>query len=252
VHGADRDVLLEQAHTEGGVQPVRRLLDQLGHGAVEQHVPGRVAVGAVWASARGRAILSGLLLGVGTAVKLLPALLAPVILRRRPVRAAAAGGAAIAAVGLAYRPHVLAVGPQMLGYLPTYLQEENYGSGSGFLLLGLLGLTGQAAQGVALGLLVAAGLWTLCRCRDVPPARLAVTLVGIAFLIPTPVQPWCAVLLVALIALSGAWEWLAVAGYPLYLAAVLADDTVRAGRLSYGVALAVVAVAAPARRSRSA
>jgi hypothetical protein len=107
---------------------------------------------------------------------------------------------------------------------------------------------------VALGLLVAAGLWTLCRCRDVPPARLAVTLVGIAFLIPTPVQPWCAVLLVALIALSGAWEWLAVAvaGYPLYLAAVLADDTVRAGRLSYGVALAVVAVAALARRSRSA
>jgi hypothetical protein len=53
---------------------------------------------------------------------------------------------------------VLAVGPQVLGYLPTYLQEENYGSGSRFLLLGLLGLTGltgQAAQGVALGLLAA-------------------------------------------------------------------------------------------------
>jgi Glycosyltransferase family 87 len=225
--------------------------------AVEAHLEPLAAlgaVGAVWACAGGRAVLPGLLLGAGTAVKLLPALLAPVILRRRPVRAAAAGGTAIAAVGLAYLPHVLAVGPQVLGYLPTYLQEENYGSGSRFLLLGLLGLTGQAAQGVALGLLAAAGLWTLCRRGDVPPARLAVTLVGIAFLIATPVQPWYAVLLVALIALSGAWEWLAVAvaGYPLYFAAVLAGDTVRVGRLSYGAALAAVAVATLARRSRRA
>lgn len=82
--------------------------------AVEAHLEPLAAlgaVGAVWACARGRAVLPGLLLGAGTAVKLLPALLAPVILRRRPVRAAAAGGTAIAAVGLAYLPHVLAVGP---------------------------------------------------------------------------------------------------------------------------------------------
>jgi hypothetical protein len=78
--------------------------------------------------------------------------------------------------------------------------------------------------------------------------------VGIAFLIATSVQPWCAVLLVALIALSGTWEWLAVAvaGYPLYFAAVLAGDTARVGRLSYGAALAAVAMATLARRSRRA
>lgn len=208
------------------------------------------AVGVVWASARGRSWLAGLLLGAGTAIKLLPALLAPVALRRRPIRV---GLAAVAVVVLSYLPHVLAVGPQVLGYLPDYLQEENYLTGSRFLLLGLVGLSGPAARWAAGAILVAAAMWTLGRRRTVPPTRLAVQFVGIAFLVLTPVQPWYAVLLIALAALDGAGEWLAVAaaGYPLYLAAVLDADTVAVGRASYGAALALVATVGLVRAARA-
>jgi hypothetical protein len=220
--------------------------------AVDAHVEPLAALAAisvVWASARGRSGLAGLLLGAGTAVKLLPALLAPVALRRRPVRVA---GAALGVVALAYLPHVLTVGPQVLGYLPDYLQEENYATGSRFLLLGLLGLSGSGARLAAGVVIAAAALWTLGRRRTVPPARLAVQFVGIAFLVLTPVQPWYAVLLIALAALDGSAEWLAVAaaGYPLYLAAVLDGDTVGIGRISYGVALACVVAAGAARAIR--
>lgn len=225
--------------------------------AVDGHVEplaALAAVGAVWAATAGRTLAAALLLGAGTAVKLLPALLAPVVLRGRAARAAIAAVLAVAVVALAYLPHVLAVGPAVLGYLPTYLQEENYGSGSRFLLLGLLGLTGRPAQAVAATLLATAGLWTLLHRGPPPATRLATTLVGVAFLVVTPVQPWYAVLLVALAALADRPEWLAVAAaaYPLYFAAVGNGDVLRVGRTSYGVGLVVVVAAVLARRSRQA
>src|SRR5664279_3088091 len=190
-----------------------------------------LAVGAVWAMERRRSAVAGLLLGFGTAVKLLPALLLPVALRRPATLAGrnAAGrrwttvlGCWTAVLGLAYLPHVLAVGPAVLGYLPNYLQEENYGSGSRFLLLGLIGLSGRVAQDVALVVIAGAAGWSLLR-RHAPAARVAVELTGIVFLVVTPVQPWYALLLVALAAFAGRAEWLlvALAGYPLYFAAVL-------------------------------
>jgi hypothetical protein len=44
--------------------------------------------------------------------------------------------------------HVVAVGSKVLGYLPGYLNEENYSSGGRFLLVGLTGARGDVAIGL--------------------------------------------------------------------------------------------------------
>ena len=204
------------------------------------------AVGAVWASRRRRPVLAGVLLGIATLTKLYPVLLAPVVVRARPLRTGAALGATVV---LGYAPHVADVGWKVLGYLPGYLGEEGYAEGSRFLLVGLTGATGVLAQGmVAAGLGVTA-MWAWRSRRR--PEVVATTLVGVALLLATPVQPWYALLLVALAALAQQWWWLVVAaaGYPLYLATLVDGPAVAVGRLGYGVA-AVIVVAAIAARWR--
>ena len=74
------------------------------------------------ARTRGRAAVGGSLLGLAVATKLYPALVAPAIVRRRPVAVASAAVAAVAAV---YLPHLLAVGGHVLGYLPGYLRRRD-------------------------------------------------------------------------------------------------------------------------------
>lgn len=216
------------------------------------------AVGALGLVARRRlstaaAVLGGLLLGAAVAVKLLPALVSPALVRRRPL---AVGTAAVGLVALCYLPHVAAVGPQVLGYLPEYLEEEEYATGSRFLLVAATGLPGDATRLVVLAglacvvLRMSLGLW-----RDqLTPARAALGVVGAAFLLATPVQPWYALLLVAVAVLDAAWEWLAVAAaaYPLYFAAVLDADRQLVGTVSYGLGAATVAVVWLVRRHTSA
>ncbi|GAC1327736.1 MAG: hypothetical protein NVSMB13_14290 [Mycobacteriales bacterium] len=205
-----------------------------------------VAVGALAALVRARAALGSGLMAAAVMVKLFPGLLLPLAVRRRPVRAVLAVALVVVA---SYLPHVLAVGTHVLGFLPDYLMEEKYDEGSRFVLLGLVGLTGKAAQAVALGVLGVVAVSVLRdRGADVP--RLALRLLGTAFLLATPVQPWYALLLVAVVALAGRWEWLALgaAAYPLYFAAVLDGDTALAGRVSYGAALGVIAVVSLLRR----
>jgi hypothetical protein len=215
---------------------------------------------ALWAVHARRAALAGALVAAATLVKLYPAVLV-VLLLRGGRRRALAGFAAVAVAG--YLPHVLAVGPRVLGYLPGYLHDENYAAGGRFLLLGALGAHGMAAQLLAAGVLaaVAAVAWWQSRDTDVTarpdvPAR---RLLGALLLVATPVQPWYAVPLVAVAALDGAWWWLAVAaaGYPLFfhslegvpLPALPAFDV---GRLAYGAALAAVVLGGTiaARRHR--
>lgn len=217
--------------------------------AQSAHVDGLAVlgiVGALWALHKGRNGWAGALLGAATLVKLYPAVLLPLLLRRRPLRALAAFAGLLAT---AYAPHVVALGPKVLGYLPGYLSEENYATGTRFLLLGLTGLSGLAAQVVAAAVMaVAAGAaWVSARDGDLR----ARWLLGVLLLVVTPVQPWYALALVALAALGAAWWWLAAAaaGYPVYLAAILGDGRPEAvGRLSYG--LAAVVVAALAWRNR--
>lgn len=214
------------------------------------HVDGlavALSVAAVLA-ARRRPGLAGGLVGAAAMVKLYPALLLVAVARRRPV---VAGGAFAAVCSLAYLPHVLAVGPRVLGYLPGYLQEERYDQGGRFLLLSLSGLPTDLlpvlAAAVVLG---AAGLvWR----ADLPATRAAPLLLGTLLLVATPVQPWYAVSVAALGVLDRSWWWavLVVVAWPYYVAIVLDDpDAQSLGRAGYALGLATVAGMTLVRRRR--
>ncbi len=141
---------------------------------------------------------------------------------------------------LGYLPHVLSVGGHVLGYLPGYLREENYDSGSRFLLVGLLGLDETATKAIAV-LLVAAAL-VLVALRSArgrgTPAEGALAVLAVVFLVVTPSQPWYALLLVCVSVLTGRLEWLAVATapYALYVVALIHENSLLAGRISFGIA----------------
>ncbi|MCW2607680.1 MAG: hypothetical protein JWO60_2373 [Frankiales bacterium] len=208
-----------------------------------------LVLGAVALERRGRTLPAAAVLALAALVKVYPALLFPLLMRRRPV---AVVGVAVGVAVLSYLPHVLVVGTDVVGYLPGYLSEEQYGSGSRYLLVSLLGVGGPAATVlVAAGVLALVG-WALRTALPLPDA--GVRLLTGVFLLVTPVQPWYSLLLVALVALSGWWPGLAVAAaaYPLFFATILDGPADQVGRLSYGAALLVVAVSAgtAARRAR--
>lgn len=196
----------------------------------------------------GRGGRAALALAAATLVKIYPVLLLPVLLRAggraERGRRLAIFGAAVAA---GYLPHVLAVGPRVLGYLPGYLHEEGYGGGR-YLLVGLLGLPGPAgAVLAAAGLLaVAAVAWR----RRPGDALAALWLVTAALLLATPVQPWYALLLVALATVTGRWVNLGVAAgaYPGFFGAILRVHPAGLGRLGYGLAGGVLALSPAASR----
>jgi hypothetical protein len=194
-----------------------------------------------------RAAWSGAALGAATMVKLYPALLLPVLLGRRPVRVATAF---VAVCVVSYVPHLLAVGWDVIGYLPGYLQEEDYGSGDRYLLLRPLGLTGLPATVVAgaLGLIVLGVVlrWVRREPDDVAPA--ALLLLGAALLLATPVQPWYGLPLAALAALAvrPVWLTLPAAAYPAFFAVVPAGPSpgaARIGSTAFAGALLLVVLA---------
>lgn len=196
-----------------------------------------------------RPVLTAAALAGAALVKVYPGLLLVLLLRHRGARVRVVAVSA-ALAGLAYLPHVLAVGPQVVGYLPGYLREEHYGQGSRYLLVGLLGLRGAPATAVVgLALLVLVG-WLLR--SDLPLPHAAVRLLVGVLLLGTPVQPWYALLLLALVVLTGdGWAVpLTAAAYPLFFATILDGPADLAGRLSYGLAALVVAGAALVGRRR--
>ena len=87
---------------------------------------------ALGSEAARRSGVAGLLIGAAIATKLYPGLVLMSLLRRRPVLVLSCAAGLVA---LSYLPHVLAIGPDVLGYLPGYLREERYTSGGRFLLL---------------------------------------------------------------------------------------------------------------------
>lgn len=201
--------------------------------------------------ARRRPGAAGALLAMAALVKVYPGLLLPLLLRERSARVrvlAAFVGVAVTS----YLPHLLTVGPKVVGYLPGYLGEESYDEGTRYLLVGLTGLRGLPATAVV----AAAGLALLVVLlrRDLPLELSATVLFSGVLLLTTPVQPWYAVLLLALAVASGAW-WavpLTAAAYPLFFATILDGPALLAGRLSYGIAALVVLVAAVRARQRAA
>lgn len=210
---------------------------------------------ALLATARRRPVWAGALLGAATLVKLYPALLGLALVvaagrwaRPWVVRVVAAAGGVVA---LAYLPHMAAVGPKVIGYLPGYLKEEHYDQGGRYLLAGLLHLPAGPTGAVAFAAVGAVALWVLARRPPAPEG--ATLLLGALLLAVTPVQPWYAVTLLALAAVAArpAWAAVAVAGYPYFFAVILdSPRAVAIGRLSYGLALVAVAISyrrSPAR-----
>jgi hypothetical protein len=199
-------------------------------------------------------VAAGALIGAAALVKLYPlvALLGLVGLPATRRALARAGAAAAVVCGLAYLPHVWAVGARVLGYLPGYLREEHYAGGGRFLVAAALHVPPSLASIASVAALAGVGGWVVVR-RPPPPTAVAV-LLGAVLLAASPVQPWYATSLLAMAALAGQPRWVAVvlAGYPYFFAVILASPhAVGIGEVGYGVALAVTAAAA-ARAARAA
>ena len=184
----------------------------------------------------GRRILGGVSLGAAIAVKLVPVIAAPALLRRQPVRILVT---AILTFAVLYVPYVLATGIGVLGYLPGYLSEEGYQDGSRFALLSLVAPGAAALPVAAVLLAVTAGLvWW--KSDPANPWLGQVVMIGVTLLIVSPRYPWYALLLVPFIALSGRWEWLAV---PLALTARLLIPSITVTRTAVAAAIVVILIA---------
>ena len=203
---------------------------------------------------RRRTVLAGVLIGAAIAVKLYPALLLVPFLRRgHGTRRRLVLGCATGVVLGSYLPHVLAVGTHVVGFLPDYLRVEGYQQGSRFLLLGLLGLPGEVTKMLAVAILAAITVGVLRSDEhNLPAPRAALYLVGAAFLVATPDQPWYGLLLVALSVAANRPEWslVALAAYPLYFASH-AHHKMIVGSLAYGLAAAAVLCVTAARSARA-
>ncbi len=198
-------------------------------------------------------IWGGLLLGGAIAVKFLPALALPGALsaRRRVLGAPAVVGPAVLVVALAYLPYVLASRASVLGYLFGYLDEEGYddtdtGGGARYALLRLV-LPGAAALPAALVLLAVAAVLVLRRGDPDRPWHGALVVTGVAFLLFTPGYSWYGLLIVALAAFDGRWEWL---GIPLAGAAVYLGVHEHVGTVAYAVAALAVVTGSVVRARR--
>jgi Glycosyltransferase family 87 len=161
-----------------------------------------------------RTVLGGALLGLAIATKLTPVLTVPAVLKRRWVTVAVAAGSAFVAV---YIPHVVRVGGKVIGFLPGYLQQEGYTTGTRFGIIGLF-VTGWLAIVVAVLILAAVAFAVLQFGDPDRPWQGAVIMTAAALAVATPHYQWYALLLVMLVALDGRPEWLAFAAGGYYAA----------------------------------
>lgn len=200
--------------------------------------------------------LGGALLGAAVAAKLLPAVVLPGALSgvRRVRDAAAVLLPAAAVVALAYLPYLLLSRGSVLGYLGGYAEEEGYDdtstSQNRFALLRLVLPDAWVLPALAAVLLLV--VWWVVRHGD--PGRPwsgALLSSGTTFLLLTPGYSWYALLLVALVALDGRWEWLgvAVAGAATYVLSPVFDNGYAVGTTAYAIAMGAVLMGWGIRRS---
>ncbi len=191
-----------------------------------------VVVATLLASSR-RPWLAGVALGAAISAKLIPALGAVALIRRNPVKVLVA---AVGTFALLYVPYVLASGIGVLGYLPGYLSEEGYSSGTRFILVSAV-VPGIAATIISLVLLALLAFIVWLKANPDDPWLAQLVMIGGALLIVTPRYPWYALLLVPMIAMTGRWEWLAV---PLALTERLLFPPVEWARLTVGIAIVFI------------
>lgn len=185
--------------------------------------------------ASGRRWAGGVALGASIATKLIPVIGAPALLGRRPGTVIVASVVTFFAL---YLPYVIANGPEVLGYLPGYLTEEGYESGTRFIMLSLVA-PGSASLVLAALLVAATGAIVWWRTDPADPWIGQLVMIGVTLLVVTPRYPWYALLLIPMIAMTGRWEWLAV---PLALTERLLIPSVDLARLTVTVAIVFIVV----------
>ncbi|HEY1179237.1 MAG TPA: glycosyltransferase 87 family protein, partial [Phytomonospora sp.] len=212
---------------------------------------------AAFAVVARRQVAGGALLGAGIAAKLLPAVTIPGLLsgalRDRRWRALVPVGVALATLAASYVPYVLLSRGSVLGYLGGYVDEEgdeDAGAGGRYALLRLVlpgaWETPAVLLGLALGALLAVAVHIGLRGDPARPWRGALAFTGTAFLLMTPGYAWYALLLIALVALDGRWEWLAVAAASAVT--YVPGEYAHVETAAYAVAAVVVVLGALARR----
>ena len=191
--------------------------------------------------ANGRRVGGGIALGFAIAVKLIPVIAAPALLRRQPWKIILA---AIITFVVLYIPYVLMTGIGVLGYLPGYLGEEGYSKGTRFILVSLV-TEGPAALVITALIIAITAFLVWWRTDPTNPWLGQVVMIGVVMLAVTPRYAWYALLLVPFIAMTGRWEWMAV---PLALTERLLIPSIELARLSAGIAIVVI-VAMSLRRA---
>ncbi|MFH9728236.1 hypothetical protein ACH4M4_35510 [Streptomyces sp. NPDC017254] len=196
----------------------------------------------------------GLVLGAAVATKLMPAVVLPGALSgvRRVRDAAAVLLPAAAFTALAYLPYVLLSHGSVFGYLGGYVEEEGYydpSAGSRYALLHLL-LPDSWAFPVLVAVMAGVSVYVMRRGSPSRPWSGALLVTGWAFVLLTPGYSWYALLLVALVALDGRWEWLGVAfaGAAVYVLGPVFGHEWTLSATAYGLAVLLVSGATAVRR----
>jgi len=194
-----------------------------GSGHVDAAVVTFVSL-ALAAAVSGKRVWSAGALAAATLVKFFPLVLAPALWR--PAKSNFGDwrwpAALIAVIVAAYLPYI-GVGSRALGFLPGYVAEENFGSGTGFWLLGMtrriVPMPLAAYFGLAVSVMAALSIGALRR-RLEPRSGLnwAMALGTAALFFASPHYSWYFVCLVALLTAAPWWPawWLTLAAVLLY------------------------------------
>jgi len=204
-------------------------------------------VASLLATRTGRKATGGLFIGAAIATKLYPGFFI-VTMGRKPLRAIAA---AACFVVLVYLPHVIAVGPRVLGYLPQYLKDESYSSGSRYVLVSHV--VGAHLATYVAPLVLAGGLvWLWWKGTASQVEVTAVSAAGLYLVVTSPFYAWYSLILIAVVAASGRLEWLWIAFAPtlVYLTKDIHLSGTAAVDIGYGIGTVLIIATTMIRRSR--
>jgi hypothetical protein len=211
-----------------------------------------LVLGAVLTWQRGWLLRTGLLLGLAASVKLFPLALLPAFARGpdgswRWRGALGMGAVAAGVLALGYLPYLRGA-EDVLGFLPGYLEQEGYTSGTRSILLRRLGLEQPWLPLLVGGLVLVAAM----RSRLPAPTR-AAWVMGAAIVIATPPYAWYAAPLIALAVAGGAgWMWplLAMGWEAAYISLFFRPFDVRLStHLRFAISLLAVGLLLAAIRS---
>ncbi|RFA14187.1 hypothetical protein B7R22_11355 [Subtercola boreus] len=188
-----------------------------------------------------RSVLGGISLGVAIAVKLVPVIGVPAILRRHPFSVSISAVLTFAAL---YVPYILSTGIAVIGFLPGYLSEEGYDDGSRFALLSIVA-PGLGSLVLAAILLLVTALLVFRFTDQDSPWFGQVVMIGVTMLVVTPSYSWYALLMVPFVALTRRWEWMLV---PLALTVQLLAPTLAVARISFAAAIVGILIVTVLRR----